>query len=326
MTGRSADLPVAVGAETGAPHRRSIGSIRVTRGAAIAVGILMSCAVPAFAEPKTHVFPLSASNLPDNLALAPSKMTKALAQSINATVAKVPIEDAAGLLECDPESTTCLTSVAKSVNNAERLVFGTVAFDGGKVKVTLTRFEPKPDRQQQTFELTGKTADALASELVRVSGPLFGKATKPGNDVVITDDPKPDVPTKPEEPTTPKPATVPGKITTSTWGIIGGGAVAVGAGIVMLVSAQSIKRDVENAPNESLEDLRRLKALEDRGIQRTRIGDVLVVAGGVAMAAGIVRAVIQRSRSSESAPTPTPDPIALVPIEGGAAVVFTVIR
>jgi hypothetical protein len=283
--------------------------------------VAMLGAGPAFAEPKTHVFPLSGSGLPDNLAMAPSKITKALAASINATVAKVPIEDAAGLLECDPESTTCLTSVAKSVNNAERLVFGTVTYEGGKVKVTLTRFEPKPDRQQRTFELAGKTADALASELVKVSGTLFGK----GDDVQITPDPDPRPDPKPDP--NPKPTPVPGKVTTSTWGIIGGGAIATAAGVVMLVSAQSIKRDVQNAPNETLDDLRRLKALEDRGVQRTRIGDALVIAGGVAMAAGIVRAVIQR-RSSEAPQAQPVDPLSLtpVPIEGGAAVVLTVTR
>jgi hypothetical protein len=319
MTDRAIDLvvmPVAVGERS---HRSTtpLVTLAALKGAVFIAAILW--AVPAIAEPKTHVFPLTASGLPENLTQAPAKLTKALAISINATVAKVPIEDAAGLLECDPESTTCLTAVAKSVNNAERLVFGTVTYDAGKVKVTITRFEPKPDRQQQTFELTGKTADALASELVRVSRPLFGKGeVLPDPDPKLDPDPKPD-------PDPVKPATVPGKISTSTWGIIGGGAVATAAGIVMLVSAQSIKRDVENAPNETLDDLRRLKALEDRGVARTRIGDVLVVAGGVAIAVGVVRALMQR-RPTEVQPEQPSTVVQPVLIEGGAAVVLTVVR
>jgi hypothetical protein len=275
--------------------------------------LAMLWAGPAVAEPKTQVFPLAASGLPDNLSQASAKLTKALAASINATVARVPIEDAAGLLECDAESSTCLTAVAKSVM-AERLVFGSISYDSGKVKVTLTRFDPKPDRQQQTFELTGKTADALATDLVRVSAPLFGKARPEVKDVV---EPKPKDDPEPR----PKSSSVPGKVATSTWAIIGAGAIAAAAGAVMLVSAQSIKRDVENAPNESLEDLRRLQALENRGIQRTRIGDGLVIVGGVGMAVGIVLAFLQR-RPTEAQPAT----ISPTPTDGGMVLVLTVVR
>jgi hypothetical protein len=277
----------------------------------------VACAVlaaPAAADSKkAQVFPLAASGLPDNLSQAPAKLTKALATAIKGQVASVPIEDAAGLLECDPESSTCLASVAKSVN-AERLVFGSISYEKGKLKVTLTRFDVGPDRQQQTFELTGSTADALAKDLVRTSAPLFGNEAP-----VITDDPGPGDQPPPEVPV-PTTTTVPGKISTSTWAMIGGGAVLAAGGVVMLVSAQSIKRDVQNAPNETLEDIQRLRALEDRGVQRTLIGNVLLIGGGVALAAGVVRAVIQRKAVTE-APIVQP-----APVEGGAVLMLTVIR
>lgn len=117
---------------------------------------------------------------------------------------------------------------------------------------------------------------------------------------------------------------VPGKLTTGTWAMVGGGAVIAAAGVVMLVSAQSIKRDVQNAPTGTLAEIQRLRALEDKGAQRTLIGNVLLIGGGVALAAGVVRAVIQR----KSATTVTPEaPIVQpVPIEGGAMIMLTVIR
>lgn len=257
-----------------------------------------------------QVFPLASSGLPDNLTGTPAKLTKALASAIGGEVASVPLEDAAGLLECDPESSTCLAAVAKSLA-AERLVFGAISVDKGKVKVTLTRFDVGPDRQQQTFLLSGSNADALAKDLVRSSAPLFGNEAPE----IIVDEPDPP-PDKPE----PILAPIPGKITTSTWAMIGGGAVLAASGVVLLVSAQSIKRDVENAPNETLEDIQRLRALENVGVQRTIIGNVLLIGGGVALAAGVVRAIIQRKSVTEP---PLVQPAA---VEGGAVLVFTVIR
>lgn len=283
---------------------------------AILICALVAISSPAAAEDKrAQVFPLSASGMPDKLATAPAKVTKALAQSIGAVVASVPIEDAAGLLECDPEASTCLAAVAKSLG-VERLVFGSISYHaGGKYKVTLTRFDVGPDRQQQTFELSGGTADQLASELVKASSSLFGGVT-------IEEDPTPD-PTKPDPEPTPKDRSVPGTITTGTWALVGGGAVLAAGGTVMLVSAQSIKRDVQNAPTDSLDDIRRLRALEDKGVQRTLIGNVLLIGGGVALAAGVIRAVIQRKSSTTVADDPIVQP---VPTEGGAMIMLTVTR
>lgn len=305
-------MPGAVGAPA-APARARLGTLpgRVNR-IALAICVLVAVlGAPAAADPrKAQVFPLSASGLPDKLAGAPAKLTKALATAIGGTVASVPIEDAAGLLECDPEGSTCLAAVAKSLE-VERLVFGSISYHaGGALKVTLTRFDVGPDRQQQTFELSSGTADLLASELVKVSAPLFGGT-------IIEEDPDPTP--GPIQGPTPEGKGTPGKITTGTWALVGGGAVVAASGVVMLVSAQSIKRDVQNAPTETAADIRRLRALEDKGVQRTLIGNVLLIGGGVALAAGVVRAVIQRTSRSEPVIQP-------VPTEGGAVLVLTVTR
>ena len=279
--------------------------------------LVVAIAAPAAADSKkAQVFPLAASGLPDKLSGAPAKLTNALATAIHGSVASVPIEDAAGLLECDPEGSTCLAAVAKSLN-AERLVFGSITYHvGGKVKVTLTRFDVGPDRQQQTFELSGGNADQLATELVKSAVTLFGGTA----DVVEKPNGGPG-PGLEIDPPIEGPKTVPGKITTSTWAMVGGGAVLATGGIVMLVSAQSIKRDVQNAPTNTIEDIQRLRALEDRGAQRTLIGNVLLIGGGVALAVGVVRAVIQRKSTTPEATLVQP-----VPTEGGAVIVLTVIR
>ncbi len=313
----------AVGSVAAPPRavgRRLAPRVR-NRVAMFACVLLVVIVTPAAADPKkAQVFPLAASGLPDKLAGAPAKLTKALATAIKGSVASVPIEDAAGLLECDPEGSSCLASVAKSLN-AERLVFGSITYHvGGKVKVTLTRFDVGPDRQQQTFELSGGSADQLASELVKASATLFGGSAgdieKPEGPVgpgPIEIDPQPE-----------GPKMVPGKITTGTWALVGGGAVLAAGGVVMLVSAQSIKRDVQNAPTDTIEQIKRLRALEDKGVQRTLIGNVLLIGGGVALAAGVVRAVLQRKATTTAAPeVPLVQP---VPTEGGAVIVLTVIR
>lgn len=302
----SASSSAALGRVTARLHRISI-----------IVCALVAIASPAYADKRAQVFPLSGSGLPDKLATAPVTLTKALATAINGSVASVPIEDAAGLLECDPENSTCLAAVAKSLG-VERLVFGTISYHvGGKLKVTLTRFDVGPDRQQQTFELAGGSADQLATELVKASSPLFGGVT-------IVEDPKldPKPGPGPEKPVADR--GVPGKITTGTWALVGGGTVLAASGVVMLVSAQSIKRDVQNAPTDSLDDIRRLRALEDKGVQRTLIGNVLLIGGGAALAAGLVRAVIQRKSTPAAV---VDDPIVQpVPTEGGAMIMLTVTR
>ncbi len=309
-------MPGTVGAVS-APSSAALGRVSTRlKWIAIIVSALVAIASPAAADKRAQVFPLSGSGLPDKLATAPTTLTKAVATAISGTVASVPIEDAAGLLECDPENSTCLAAVAKSLG-VERLVFGTISYHaGGKLKVTLTRFDVGPDRQQQTFELAGGTAEQLATELVKASTPLFGG-------VVIEEDPRtPPTGPGPERPIEDKP--VPGRITTGTWALVGGGVVLAVSGVVMLASAQSIKRDVQNAPTDSLDDIRRLRALEDKGVQRTLIGNVLLIGGGAALAVGVVRAVIQRKATRAAA---VDDPIVQpVLTEGGAMIMLTVTR
>ncbi|CAN5687817.1 hypothetical protein BH11MYX3_BH11MYX3_29720 [soil metagenome] len=283
---------------------------------AIAVAFVIACTATAAAETPVMVFPLSAGKLPAALGKAPAKLTTALARSIDAQVANVPIEDAAGLLDCDPEATSCLEAVSKSVK-AKRIVFGSMRTDeDGVVKVTVTRFDPGPDRQQRTFDLVSTTADSMAEELARVAAPLFGtRATavseKPEDPIA-----KPEDPIHVDEPSAPH-----GTISSTTWGIVGGGVLVTGVGVGFLLSASGIADQVRAFPEpKTPTDFSRLNALEDKGQTRQRIGIVLTAVGGVGLAYGVYRLVTERSaRPTES----TAMRITPVPLDDGAALVLT---
>ncbi len=121
---------------------------------------------PVWAEP-AQVFPLTGIDLPPARRGTTERLTQAIADAMEAELSSVPLEDAAGLLDCDVEATSCLEAVSKKVGNKE-LVFGTVAKGPGTtLKVTLTRFRPGPDRQQRTYELINLLSDGGTDEEVR---------------------------------------------------------------------------------------------------------------------------------------------------------------
>jgi hypothetical protein len=283
----------------------------------LVLAIVSAAAAPAAAGGGVTMFPLSAGKLPTALAKAPAKMTAALAHAIDAEVANVPIEDAAGLLDCDPEATSCIEAVSKSVKT-KRIVFGSVTADeDGVVKVTLTRFDPGPDRQQQTFELVSTTADGMAEELARVSAPLFGKAVKP----MVSDKPDLKDPKDPKDPIDEPPHkdSPHGGIGGTTYGILAGGALVTGVGVVFLVQANGIADDVRTAPRDTPTDFLNLTALENKGRTRQRIGGVLTGVGVLALGYGIYRAITEHSAPAHE----TGAMVSPVPIEGGAAIVVT---
>lgn len=297
-----------------------MGSFAVT----IPIAVVLATATAA-AAPSVMVFPLSAGKLPAAMAKAPARLTEALAASIDAEVANVPIEDAAGLLDCDPEATPCLEAVSKSVK-AKRIVFGALTADeDGVVKVTITRFDPGPDRQQRTFELVSTTTESMAEELVRVAAPLFGKTGKTGKTgrtgptdgtATTIEPPLPG----PDEPT-PRPDEPHGSIRGSTWGILGGAGVVTGLGVVFLVQASGIADDVNRAPRNTPQDFKNLTALESKGETRQRLGLVFTAVGGVGLAYGIYRAITDRRAPASEAHAMRLVP---VPLSDGAALVLTV--
>ena len=292
-----------------------------------AVLVIAIAASSAWAE-ATHVFPLTAPDLPRERRGTPERLTKAVADAMDAELSSVPIEDAAGLLDCDVEATSCLESVSRKVGG-KQLVFGTIAIaKGNRLRVTLTRFRPEgPDRQQQTYELTGE-GESLPEELVRKARPLIGGTamTDPrardrdgdtgggledgAGDGDGDGDPVPPIET-PEQPA--------GTVSNGTWLMLGGGAVAIAAGVGFRLSASGIADEVAMAPRNTPEDFARLTALEDKGQFRLYVGTGLMVAGGALVIASAVRAYVQKQ-------PPTADAdgeLSVVPLRGGAAFTLT---
>lgn len=293
--------------------------VKISRVVAVVL-VPALAASPAWADTTTKVFPLAGAKLPARLAKAPVRLTTALATSIDAEVTDVPIEDAAGLLDCDMENTGCLEAIAKSMK-ANRLVFGTVTHASGGVRVTLTRFDIGPSRVQRTFELTGTTQDEYAEQLARDVQPLFEEARP------APVEPRPVAPVA--EPAAPDPTPVArderaGGVTATTWVLLGTGVVAAGIGGGFYMSGRSYRDKVDSAPTEVREDFDRLLALEETGKSRTQLGAALMIGGGALAAIAVVRAIVQRERVV----TTETQAVRLepVPVTGGAALVLTVTR
>lgn len=278
---------------------------------AVTIAITLCLGAPAaLAKPSTTVFPLTAPNLPMRIASAPDQFSKALAEELDGKVAPLPIDDAAGLQGCDPEATTCLESVSKAYKS-KRIVFGAIAMlDDKRLKVTLTRFDPGPDRQQRSFTVEGNV-DEMAAELVKLSRPLFDGSEPEPEDVRK---PPPIV----EEPIVDPGDRKPGEVSGGTKTILtlGGISAAIGGGF--LIWSYSIASSIKDFKPKTTEDFRYLTSREDRGQQVTIIGGVALGVGAVLIGYGVYRLFDERSKPAETLSRITP-----VPLEGGAALVYS---
>lgn len=269
----------------------------------------------AIAKPSTTVFPLTAPNLPMKIATAPEQFSKALADELDGDVAPLPIDDAAGLAGCDPEATSCLLTVSKNYKS-KRIVFGTIAMvDDQRLKVTLTRFDPGPDRQQRTFTVEGDVEE-MSEELIKLSRSLFDGTEAVEEKPPIIEEPPPPPPKKD------------GEVSGTTYVFLVGGGATLAAGVGFLYSANEIAKDVNAKKPRNDSDFVELVTLENKGAQRQLIGTVLTGASVLALGYGIIRLLQERSKAGSSDSTAelsggATRRLTPVPIEGGAALVFS---
>jgi hypothetical protein len=185
---------------------------------------------------------------------------------------------------------------------------------------------------QRTFTLTARTPKRLGKQLARSAAQMFDRATpadaaarpepaaKPGEKPADGRDAKPadvratetstetgtetidvteDGPETPEGAREPAPRSrvdgkpAHGRITGTTWGLIGGGALGVAVGAGFLISAHGLADQLTVAPHDTPADFLRLTEIERAGRIRTQVGATLLVAGGAALAVGAVRAYLQ---------------------------------
>lgn len=326
------------------------------------LGVLLVSAVvlaasPARADDTPRIFPLvTTSPLAPELGEAPETMANALATLLGGVTTDRSLEDFGKKLRCDIEMTSCLDAIARALVTS-RLVYGTVApTDDGKIKVKLVRFDSAQagsEMHRRTFTLTARTPKRLGKQLVRSAAQMFDlqppseevvqparlerpaprgepKSAEPKSaepkqaqvEPTETESDDPDVKLIEEPAPTESGERTGGRITSSTWAILGSGALGVVVGGGFLIAAHSLRSDLDRAPRETVADFRRLTEIERAGRIRSQVGSTLVVAGGVALVAGAVRAYLQHGggRKSESMERS----VAIVPVQGGgAALVFS---
>ncbi len=272
--------------------------------AAVATAIVLCTIGSAHAESRSKLFPLSSSGLPRSMKGAPAELTRVLSRSLGAESTTVPIEDAAELMECSLTDRSCLEAIAKSVG-VKTIVFGRLELRRGGAVVKVTTFDLGKGESQRTITLTGDTTDDLGESL---RDALEGKDEPP---------PPPPKPRIIDLPAPTPPATSTGP-TTGTWALIVGGGITTGAGVALLVSANSLRARAARAPTETHTDVERLLAIEKAGTARTQIGYALTAAGAVATTIGVIRMVRQKRASRPEQPR-----LDVMPESGGASILFT---
>jgi hypothetical protein len=327
-------------------------TLRLLLGVLLVSAVVLA-ASPARASDTPRIFPLVPTTpLAPELADAPAALTDALAALLDGVTTDRSLEDFGKKLRCNVEMTPCLDAVARALVTS-RLVYGTVvpAADG-KIKVKLVRFDSTKagsELHQRTFTLTARTPKRLGKQLARSAAQMF--ELQPPTEEVVRGGKKRGEETGDEEPEVtliegPEPAAsgeraggeragseraggeraggeraggerAGGGITNATWGLIGGGALGVAVGGGFLLAARSLEGDLQRAPRETVTDFQRIVQIERAGRIRATVGGTLMVAGGVALAVGAVRAYLQHGggRKSESMERS----LALVPVEGGGA-------
>ena len=278
----------------------------------LVLALVVVMASVAHAE-TTKMFPLSGSGD------APTQMTNAIARVLHGEVSTVSIEDAAGLLGCEPKETDCLEAVARSLS-VTRIAFGTLRTTPDGVLVTLVWLD-KNGRHEHAFALAGSTTDDLVGELVDQAREVFdGKKRAKQSRVEQTFGGGPPSRTEPTEPPpiTDVPSTNAGP-TKGTWAILFSGLAVTGAGAGFLIAANNLRGEVNSAPTETSDDIDHLLALENAGRLRTQIGTGLMIAGGLTTLIGVGRMVWQKRQASQREHSR----IQVKPESGGASVVLT---
>jgi hypothetical protein len=223
--------------------------------------------------------------------------------------------ETAAAVGCDPATPECAETVLTTLGVAE-VVYGTATVQGTKVTVVVKRkVKDKPPKQQSATFAATTPAQAEPALL-----PLFtaniDDVQEPPPDPLPNPvpDPKPD----PVEKPVPPPVVREPMSTKRALGyaaIAGGGAVLI-AGLALWSSTSGMQDDIDRHSVDDLDDIRDLKALEDKAASRALFGNVCVIAALALAGYGGHLLYKDRERRRSVTVTPTPMP-------GGAGVTLT---
>jgi hypothetical protein len=288
--------------------------------------LLLLCGRADADRRRVLVLPLSGSvpGAPDGL----PQLTEVVARAAgltgeDVTIGRAPFADAAALVGCDEESVECFAALAESLRQ-DALVIGSVepSADGSKVVVSLKVFRAG-EIEEASFELAGESIDDIVEALARRLPRLFlGNTTEPAPppepEAEPTAGPEP-LPLVPD-PSGPRDAGPSGRgVGVAPWLVSGAGLALVGGGIGFLLVATSRQSEVNSAPIRDVDDFERLVEIEDRGARYMKIGNGLVIGGGLIAATGAALFVIRRM-SGSGAYEETSVSVAPALIPDGAAV------
>lgn len=284
---------------------------------ALAVVLAAPAGVAHAATKKVLVFRLTGS-VPGAGDAALDRLTQVVARSAGLTGAevttgKVSVEDAGALAGCASLDAACLAQIA-AVLHVDHVVLGEVtpAADGASIDVALTAFVDGKVTQEK-YTIAVAPIDTMVEQLAREVPSLFvGSRTSgpgPGDEAAPATQASP----APAAATPAPPPAPRAHVRPYAWWITGGGAALAAGGAIFLVLAQGKQDDVNGAPTGSVDDFHHLQDLEDQGARDTTIGNVLLVAGGAALATGVALVLYQTFThpTEEGAP---PSKVALRPL------------
>lgn len=261
-------------------------------------------------DPRVLVLPVEGA--------APRKMRRLAAEvgaalergagTMTSTVARAntTLGDTAVIVGCDRVAPECLDAVAAALN-VDQLLIARVTASGDEdatVEIVAVTREAEPVTRSFAIHAASKGADLRALEQAIPAMLEAGEARRKEKE----EEKKERLP-PPSDPLPPAPPPE-GKRSVTPLFVVGGG-VAIGlAGAVFWGLASSTQGQIDDAPTSTAEDLERLADLEDTAKSRAMTGNVLVIAGGVAVAGGVTWYLLaprkQGERSVQAAPLVLP--------------------
>lgn len=282
--------------------------------------------------PKIMVVPLGGSVTGESPSL-PARLSETLRKTVEdsgarVTMSRTSVDDLMLLHGCSMEDHDCLRKMARSLD-VDELVVGYVGPGDReyRVVVELLRVRPKGDPEALTFRLTETGLDAQLTEMGELAGEFYPKPkTEP--EKAETEEKEPQL-----DPTPPGPPPSPSddssfslrNVKMYSWVLAGVGVAVAGTGLVFWGSASGLQSDIDAMDPFALGtvgELDALRDLEDRAQTRFRVGNGMVIAGGLLVAAGATLIILQ-ARDSKS----EPGGVAVTPtlIGDGAGVAITVV-
>jgi len=277
---------------------------------------LLAAAGPAYAdnEPRVLVIPVT-GEAPKKLGALIKDVEAALSDGAGKTTPNVAkatasLDDTAVIVGCDPKEKDCLDQVAAALN-VDQLLIADISTSGQDAVVDLTAVTREADPVQQSFTIHATTrADDLKKLEDAVPVMLeAGEARVQEAHKVVPPPPPPPPPPHPVVVTPPPPP--PHATSRLPLYVAGGGAAVAAIGSVFWMLESSKQDQIDAAPTRTGADLDRLASLESSAKLYANVGNVAVIAGGVAIAAGVGWYIYEKRHGHEVTVTPT---------AGGAAV------